>query len=334
MIYLDFTQARSARHLSGLTRVGGRLAAALGERARPVRWSEVAGSARPEDWFLTSELFSEEERPGFSAFLGSRPCRMAAIYHDAIPLKFPHTTWSKSVARHPHYLSLLSRFNRVWAVSRASREELLGYWKWQGVSGPEVGVIDLGADMADNARVVAGPLGRTLLCVGILEPRKNQDLLLSACERLWGEGLRFDLVLVGRVNPQFGRPLKRRVDALARRFPQLSHLEGVDDARLVGLYADARATLMPTLAEGCGLPLLESLWMGVPCVCSDVAPVAENARGGGCKVVPAGDLDAWVEALRAIVSDDSLCAALAGAARTRPLPTWAQAADRLCGELA
>ena len=333
MIYFDLTQARASRHPSGLTRVSARLAAELGERARPGVWSEVAGRARPEDWFLTSELFSEEERPGFTAFLANRPCHMAAIYHDAIPMKFPHTTWPKSVARHPHYLSLLARFNRVWAVSEASRAELLGYWKWQGSTGPSVEVIELGADAAGQPRVTTGPLGKALLCVGILEPRKNQELLLSACERLWGEGLNFELILVGRVNPHFGGPLKRRVDAMARRFPQLSHLEGVDDAMLVSLYARARATLVPSVAEGCGLPLLESLWMGVPCVCSSLAPLADNARGGGCLVVPAGDLDAWVGAIRRVVTDDASCEQWAREARTRSLPTWAGAAQMLAREL-
>ena len=40
----------------------------------------------------------------------------------------------QSVARHPGYLKFLARFDRVWAVSAASREELLGFWRWQGVT--------------------------------------------------------------------------------------------------------------------------------------------------------------------------------------------------------
>ena len=141
MIYLDTTKSGDASHRSGLTRVTQRLAAALGSAARPARWDErrsgfvAEDGARPErnDWILTAELFSEEERPGLSAFLARRSCRLAAIFHDAIPLRFPHTTWPRSVARHPGYLKLLGGFDRVWAVSRASAGDLTGYWHWLGL---------------------------------------------------------------------------------------------------------------------------------------------------------------------------------------------------------
>ena len=93
MIYFDLTQAKSAAHRSGLVRVSTRLAEELGERALACAWTQAARKAGPRDWFLSAELFSEEERPGFSAFLAKPPCRLAAIFHDAIPLKFPEITW-------------------------------------------------------------------------------------------------------------------------------------------------------------------------------------------------------------------------------------------------
>jgi hypothetical protein len=84
-------------------------------------------------------LFSEEERPGFTAWLEARPCRAAAIFHDAIPLKLPQITWPRSVARHPGYLKLLAQFDRIWAVSAASREELTGLLALAGPCGKSAG---------------------------------------------------------------------------------------------------------------------------------------------------------------------------------------------------
>jgi glycosyltransferase involved in cell wall biosynthesis len=89
--------------------------------------------------------------------------------------------------------------------------------------------------------------------------------------------------------------------------------------------------VFPTIAEGCGLPLLESLWMGVPCVCSDLPVLRENAEDGGCLAVAANDHAAWKSALRAIVSDSALHARLTGEAISRPLPTWTDAARALTG---
>jgi len=348
MIYFDATKTGSAGHRSGLTRVSHLLRQHLGAAATEVTWTRgelVASGGKKlppltrDDWFLTSELFSEEERPGFSDFLSSpsRACRLAAIYHDAIPLKHPHITWPQSVARHPIYLKLLARFDHVWAVSRASREELIGFWDWQGVEqAPAVETLALGADFDGAPRVARARMDRTvasrpqLLCLGIIEPRKNQSMLLEACDQLWRERLDFELHLVGRVNPHFGPPIVARLKMLRREHKgRLELHEAASDATVANLYRSARATIFPTIAEGCGLPLLESLWRGVPCVCSDLPVLRENADGGGCLTVGVSDFEAWKTTLRKIVTDDALQARLTEEAGTRPLPTWREAAETL-----
>lgn len=332
MIFFDVTKAGGAGHRSGLMRVSACLADHLREVVTEVRWGQWDRSTvKAEDWFFTGELFSEEERPGLSAFLAHPPCRTAAIFHDAIPLKHPHITWPQSVARHPGYMKLLARFTRVWAVSETSRDELLGFWRWQGIERiPPVEVLALGADFSAAPRVTkrtAASEPPSLLCVGIVEPRKNQSFLLDVCEDLWREGLQFDLHVVGRVNPHFGKPVVERLKTLRRSFPGLHFHEAASDAEVGRLYATARATAFPTIAEGCGLPLLESLWMGVPCVCSDIAVLRENTSGGGCLPVALNDRTAWKAALRRVLGQDSMHAILTSEATTRALPTWAGTAQ-------
>ncbi len=339
MIYFDVTKSGSARHHSGLVRLSGRLGGELGGAAASVRWPDWDRRAGPSDWFLTAELFSEAERPGLWEFLRKRPCRCAAVFPDAIPLKFPAITWPRSVARHPEYMKLLAGFDRVWAISQASRDELLGYWKWLGVAETPVDVLGLGADsVPGEPRVRVRPARsgarRSLLCVGIIEPRKNQAFLLDVCEELWGKGVDFDLDLVGRVNPIFGQPILKRIGELSRRFPQLKHHRSLGDKGLAELFSGARACVLPTLAEGCGLPLLESLWRGVPVVASDLPVIAESAAGGGCSLAAQGDRAAWAAALERILTDDAWHAELAQQALSRPLPTWAEAAATLRRALA
>jgi glycosyltransferase involved in cell wall biosynthesis len=342
MIFFDVTKTRSAGHRSGLTRVSARLRESLGRHVTEVSWDAArrgfrttAGAfvAQAGDWILTPELFSEEERPGFSEFLQNRPCRLAAIFHDAIPLKHPHITWPHSVARHPGYLKLLARFDRIWAVSRASRGELLGFRRWQGAASvPPVDVLALGADFNAQPRVTAAPVmdSRSLLCLGIIEPRKNQSFLLEVCDELWRDGVMFELHVIGRVNPHFGPPIVAKIKTLRRQHPRALHFhEAADDATLGRLYRSAWATVFPTIAEGCGLPLLESLWMGLPCVCSDLPVLRENAEGGGCVAAAVNDRSAWSAAIRGLVSDPTLRAKLAAEATSRPLPTWQGAAETL-----
>ena len=343
MIYFDITKTGRSGHRSGLNRVSERLRAELGDAARPVSWARWDRStARPGDWFLTGELFGAEERPEFGEFLRAKPCRLAAIFHDAIPLRHPQITWPQSVARHPGYMKSLAQFDRIWAVSEASRADLLGYWRWLGVAAPPpVDVLTHGSDFDGTPRVTAArfphPSSLTapnLLCIGIVEPRKNQGFLLDVCAELWREGLVFELHLVGRVNPHFGAPIVKKIKRWRREFPRLHYHAAASDAAMAALYAQTRATVFPTIAEGCGLPVLESLWQGVPCVCSDLPMLRENADGGGCVMAPVSDLAAWKDALRRVLTDDKLQAHLVQEATSRTLPTWAEAAQTLRSALA
>jgi len=404
MIFFDLTKTASSAHNSGLTRVGRRLLAELQADAStranvlPVMWKNrgwfapagwrdaTTGRAvapSPPDWLFTAELFSEAERAGIGAFIESRACRMAAIFHDAIPLKFPEITWAKSVRRAPDYMRLLAGFDRVLAVSQQSADELAAFWNSQRITPrATIGRITNGADFTANPRVVATtvvartaksasstatagnaeiPLGRrreappnrksrienrksselarqpaSLLCVGILEPRKNQSFLLDVCAALWDESLAFDLHLVGRVNPEFGVPVKNKINRLRKKYPGLHFHEAATDAHLQALYSQPqlRAAVFPTIAEGSGLPPLEAMWQGVPCVCSDLPVLREYTDAGGCLLAPPNDFPAWQTALRNILTDDTLLTRLRHEATTRPLPTWSAAATTLLRELA
>lgn len=344
MIWFDVTKSGSARHLSGLMRLSARLRDELGAAVRPVSWDarrrgwREAGGRRPvtpaaADWLVTVEQFNEAERPGFRDFLRARPCRLAAVFCDAIPLQHPHITWPQSVARHPEYMKLLAGFDRVWSISVASRDVLTGFWRWQQAEvRADTAVLALGADFDRRPRAEpasAAPAGRQVLTVGIVEPRKNQGLLLDAAERLWTAGLDFEVHVVGRVNPHFGPPLAARLRARAKTERRLHYHEAAADAVLERLYATSRVTAFPTIAEGHGLPVLESLWRGRPCVCSDLPVLREVAESGGCVLAPPNEPAAWADALRRLLTDDAAWLRLAAEAAARKLPTWADSARTL-----
>ena len=346
MILFDHSRTRQADHRSGLTRVTSRLLAELGDAVRPVAVFRP-GTGGPAtaaedfrlvgtDWLVTAELFSEAECPGLWDLIHGRRCRLAAVFHDAIPLKLPHVTWPQSVGRHPEYMKMLAEFDRVFAVSEASRNDLIEFWRWQGVEPrAKVETIALGADFSGLPRVQgttqAG--GASLLCIGILEPRKNQTFLLDVCESLWRDGLAFDLHLVGRANPHFGKPVVAKIKKLQKKWEGLHYHEAASDEEMIALYRDTRASVFPTLAEGCGLPLLESLWSGVPCICSDLPVLRENAGGGGCVPIAPNDFDGWCNALRQVLTDAAHHRELVNAAVARPLPRWADTAKSLLARL-
>jgi glycosyltransferase involved in cell wall biosynthesis len=345
MIYYDTTKMGAAKQRSGLTRVSGRLQEEFGGTVVPVAWASdrrgfVSGKERAPvaftgaDWLFTVELFSEAERPGFTDFIAAHPCRLAAMFHDAIPIRWPHITWPQSVQRHPGYMGLLAGFDRVFAISEASRRDLTGFWRWQGTAArAQMDTIVLGADFDGEHRVQRDPViakgTPALLCVGIVEPRKNQEFLLGVAETLWREGVNFELHVVGRVNPHFGGPVRERMRQLEKRERRFRFHAAAGDRDLGRLYATARAVAFPTIAEGCGLPLLEALWRGVPCVCSDLPVLRENSDGGGCLPARVNDAADWGAKLRTVLTDADASRRLQQAAMARELPRWTETAAAL-----
>jgi len=329
VIYFDVTKSAKSRHASGLMRVNRKLQDRLGSHIKPVVWGKDSPEFQPNDWYFTTEVFDVSQREGFEAFLENPPCRLAALFPDAIPLQHPQITWPHAVARHPRYMKLLAKFDHVFGISEAVKRDLEGFWEWQGERPRgQVSSIPLGADFDslpkhETRTKVPRPI---LLCVGIVEPRKNQRFLSDVAAGLWGEGLEFELHVLGRINPHFGQPIAQRFREMSQRFPGFHFHEAASDEKLAELMATARAVVFPTIAEGCGLPVLESLWRGLPCVCSDLPVLRENADGGGCVVIPKNNHQAWVDGLREVLSDDERWLELAQAAGARDLPRWADTA--------
>lgn len=136
-----------------------------------------------------------------------------------------------------------------------------------------------------------------LLYVGTVEPRKNLTLLL----RVWRELRRdysLDLVIAGRL----------RADA-----PPIEPESGLrilgltPEEELPQLYAGALAVVYPSLYEGFGLPVLEAMQCGAAVIASRDPAIAEVA-GDDALLLDVNDQRAWVEALRALISQpERLC---------------------------
>lgn len=278
--------------------------------------------------FLTAELFS----PQVAASLpGSFP--RVAVFHDAIALRFPELAPPGTVARFPGYLQELLKFDGIAAVSEESRDSLLAYWHWLGAANPPpVKAIPLGVDPPRAARpapAAARPGLPVVLSVGTLEGRKNHLALLEACELLWARGEKFELRLVGSVQRQTGRAALARLRALQLAGRPLRYDGPLADAAVDAAYADCAFTVYPSLAEGFGLPVIESLARGRPCICSAHGALGELSHGGGCLAL--GDLEpaSLATAIARLLDSPAELTALAAAASTRTFRTWRAYADEL-----
>lgn len=301
-------------------------------RGRMTRWmSAETTSLPPHAGLVVPEVFSPGVATALPELFAATSGPRVALFHDAIALKLPELTPTKTVARFPAYLVELLAFDGIAAVSEDSRAALVDYWRWLGVRDtPVVEALPLGTEMRREApgttpNDTSDPI---VLSIGSIEGRKNHLALLEACERLWSRGARFSLRLIGLAQPQTGRAALERIRALQAAGRPLRYDGAVADAVVEAAYAECAFTVYPSLLEGFGLPVIESLAHGKPCICSRHGALGEVAIGGGCVALATVDADSLahaIERLLAPVARDEL----ALAARARRFPSWREYASAL-----
>jgi len=287
---------------------------------------------------LVPEIFSPGVAAALPALFAQASGPRAAIFHDAIALKLPELTPAKTVARFPAYLRELLAFDGIAAISEDSRQSLIDYWRWLGVSNPPpVQTIPLGLSLpasgAGGISNLRSQISNSILCVASVEGRKNHLALLDACEQLWARGLHFELHLIGLSHPQTGRAALDGIAALKGAGRPLRYSGPVDDATVAAAYDTCQFTVYPSLMEGFGLPVLESLAHGKPCVCSGRGALGEAARGGGCVALDPVDAGSLAAAIARLLQNPSELAALADAARARTFKPWRDYAAELAAWL-
>ncbi len=249
-----------------------------------------------------------------------------AVSGDLVPLAEP--------ARFGRYLTVIKHARRVAAISESAAAEFQGFadaLPAQGLRGPTVVEcalpVEASAVSDDRAQSAARPDVPLILSVGSLEPRKNHLAILYAAERLWREGLRFELLFIG--GSGWGDEVPREVARLRARGRSVSTRRAVSDAELAAAYRDARFTVFPSLHEGYGLPVAESVSLGTPVITSDYGSTKEIAAGGGAVLVDPRDDDAILDAMRSLLTDDARLQALRDAIARRPVRTWQMYAAEL-----
>jgi len=303
-------------------------------RGRAHRLFGYPAPALPHDsGLIVPELFGRDVAAALPSLLAQLQGPRVAIFHDAIPLKLPALTPPATTARFPAYLQNLLQFDGIAADSEESCQSLLEYWRWAGWTGhPPVVAMPLGIDLpppADEPKTSDANRRPQVLSVGSLEGRKNHTSLLSACETLWTSGLDFELHLIGLTQSQTGRAALEQLQRLQAAGRPLFYHGAVDDAFLDKAYAACTFTVYPSLMEGFGLPVLESLARGKPCVCLGHGALGESTRDGGCLALPDVTPTTLADAIRELVTTPATLQRLQVEGRARRFRTWADYTDNL-----
>ncbi len=267
------------------------------------------------DWYLTADAIWH--RPAILAQLQelrSAGVRTAVVHYDLIPVIYPQ--WCDRMLREKfaQYAEALASFDVVFCISEFVKEEFVQFCGRRGYRLPEAVVtVTLGYEIArnlpsDQEKVPWRTDRPFALCVGTLDPRKNHRTLLDAFDILWARSMDLSLVIVGKPGVRSEEILSR-----IRRHPlsdrQLFYLPNCGDDELEALYHRCAFTILPSIFEGFGLPLVESMGRGKPCVCSDIPVFRETAGRFGVYFNP-GDPRSLVSQIETLYSDPDRLASL------------------------
>lgn len=242
-------------------------------------------------WFLS--LGHTNLRHDLMAALAAGGLRRAVMIHDVIPLDFPQFSTAQAPARFAARFAAACDADCIIATSHATARDIRAAATARGLTLPEVVVAHLGTELPPVGDCPAALKGRDwYVTLGTVEPRKNHALLLDVWARL--PAPRPLLAVVGRR----GWAADSLYDRLEQA-PDVIWFQGLNDPQTAAVLAGARGLLMPSYAEGFGMPLTEAAARGVPVISSPL-PVAKELLGEYARYAKPDDVAGWVEAVQTV----------------------------------
>ena len=339
-IFLDQTRRHFLQGYGGPRDGLGLLASWKGDVTPELLLAHLRSTRYEAPVLLLPEVMFDGQAEARVRWAQTRGFKTAAILYDLIPIFHPELCDTNVCSGFPPYLKALVTLDAIWSISGFTLSEFSRYLAKLGEHPPTASeAIHLPGQFGEQPRNEAGPPASEnqqirILFVSTLEPRKNHRRFLQAYRLLRERRpeLALHLVLIG--NRYAGAPeIAEEVQALAQRDSSIEWLGTVSDERLASEYKRCTFTVYPSLVEGYGLPILESLWMGRPCIAHDGGVMRELAMPGGCTTVDMTDPVAIAKGVERLATDEDLQQRLRAEAQQREIATWKDYADTIAERL-
>lgn len=315
---LDVMLSPLGRRAERLTRSGEIIPQSPGDDAhRPdVTWTARDVFHRANRAFAGSRRFtpvelgaptaaSETDLMHWTCALPLQARRMANLYtiHDVVPLRLPYATLDNKRHFHAMCARICRQADHVVTVSDSAREDIIRMF---GISPDRITNTGQAVHIPDALRAIPDSdvaadiesifsLGwkRYFLFFGAIEPKKN---LARVIEAYLASGAQDPLVIIGGQSWLAADQTRLLYDDLViaqtladnvlRRSDRVRRYDYLPFGTLVSLIRGAKATLFPSLYEGFGLPVLESMLLGTPVLTSAAGSLPEVAGSAALSVDP------------------------------------------------
>jgi len=229
---------------------------------------------------------------------------------DLFPLNHPEWFTPVATQNFRRQLHELVTVDHIFCISQATQADLRRAFPSLRATSS---VAYLAADIREGTKaqtvdeITGLPSGtRYFVCVGTIEPRKNLLNVVRALLLLAGNVGVDDIHMVVVGQPGWNINPRDLHEFAGEQLNNKMHFVGrVADGDLRKLYEGAICTVFPSLAEGFGLPIIESFSVGTPVVTSNMSSMKEITGFGGVLVDPLRP-DEIAEAITLISSDEKL----------------------------
>jgi glycosyltransferase involved in cell wall biosynthesis len=266
-------------------------------------------SALPRDAIFLDVGHFGLSTPYFTNWLHNRPDIFPVfMLHDAIPLEYPELVAPDTVLAHEKLMQTTARHAKCLLVPTPSAGAAISATlasrtaRQIPIYPVMLPIEDIFSKSALGADAALSSHPYFVVC-GAIEQRKNLLLLLEVWKRLfakWGQAAP-RLIIAG--TPGYGS------DQIMQQFAAQTELDGLvfiksglSTNAIARLMSNARGLLMPSLAEGFGLPPLEAMSLGTPAILSDI-PVHRDSAGDAGLFIPPDDVESWTQAVTAATHD-------------------------------
>ena len=211
------------------------------------------------------------------------------LVHDLLPLDCPEFFRHGYQERFKLRVDTIVRHARALITTTATvRDRLIEEYGMRKVIAPPIHVQPLpsplgGARGPDDADVTLSRIPYFVM-IATIEPRKNHQTILHAWRSL-PSSVRPKLVLVG-VSGWSNEQILSLLDHSPALADCVRHVSGLPRRAMRQLIANSRAVLLPSFAEGFGLPVVEALSLGTPAIISDISVFREVSQGAAHFVSP------------------------------------------------
>jgi len=236
---------------------------------------------QPNDTLLIVDNFWDYNMSQKIAKLQVKGVRIGFMLHDLFPLEQELFEIGLGRTFRNNINTLINKSSFCIAISEVIRKDLEDYMDENKIQ-KELPIVTNkhGKDMDNymNTATVRPELCKIFfgensnnpyITVSTIEPRKNHAFLLDAFEMLWQQGSDAKIFIIGRAGWNCHSLIKRMREH--KEFgKKLFVYHDISDYELTFIYKHAKAMITPSLLEGFGLPIIESLDRGCPVFASDI----------------------------------------------------------------